>query len=253
MERNNTVHAVQTTFALLEALQALGGAGVTRLADWVGVPKSTAHNHLSTLREDDWVVKGEDDQYHLGFRFIDLAHHATQRVRIYDLVKNEVDKLADESGEMALFTMEEHGMGVCLYRSLGPDAVETPLYVGYRSALHHTAVGKAILAFLPEERVHEIIDKHGLERQAAHTITDCDELFAELAEIRETGVAHNHQETIHGLVGVGVPIRNQDGSVIGAISIIGPTSRMGPEQLEEEYPAMIQRSVNVIEINATSI
>lgn len=57
MERNNTVHAVQTTFALLEALQALGGAGVTRLADWVGVPKSTAHNHLSTLREDDWVVK----------------------------------------------------------------------------------------------------------------------------------------------------------------------------------------------------
>lgn len=253
MPQNNTVHAVQTTFALLKALQTLGGAGVTRLADRVGVPKSTAHNHLSTLREDDWVVKDADDQYYLGFRFIDLAYHATQRVRIYDFVKDEVDTLAEESGEMALFTMEEHGMGVCLYRSLGQNAVETPLYVGYRSALHHTAVGKAILAFLPEVRVRKIIEKQGLERQAAHTITDSNELFEELAEIRKTGIAYNHQETINGLVGVGAPIRNQDGMVVGAISIIGPTSRMDEELLEGEYPAMIRRSVNVIEINATSI
>jgi DNA-binding IclR family transcriptional regulator len=253
MGRNNTVDAIRTTFALLKALQDMGGAGVTRLADRVGIPKSTAHNHLSTLRDDDWVVKDAADQYHLGFRFVDLAHHATQRVHIYDLVTSEVDKLADESGEMALFTTEEHGIGVCLYRSLGRDAVETPLYVGYRSALHHTAVGKAILAFLPEERVHEIIDEHGLERQATHTITDPDELFTELTEIRETGVAYNRQETIHGLVGVGVPIMNQDDSVAGAISIIGPSSRMGPEQLNKEYPAMIKQSVNVIEINATSI
>lgn len=253
MAQNNTVDAVRTTFALLEALQALDGAGVTRLADWAGVPKSTAHNHLSTLREDDWVVKNAVDQYHLGFRFVDIAHHATHRVRIYDLVKDEVDKLADESGEMALFTVEEHGVGVCLYRSLGQDAVETPLYVGYRSALHHTAVGKAILAFLSEERVHEIIDEQGLERQAPHTITDRDELLTELAEIRDTGVAYNRQETIHGLVGVGIPIRNQDGSVIGAISIIGPRSRMEPEQLDEKYPAILRRSVDVIEINATSL
>lgn len=253
MARDNTVDAVQTTFALLKALQDMEGAGVTRLADRVGVPKSTAHNHLSTLREDDWIVKDAADQYYLGFRFVDLAHHATRRVHIYDLVTSEVDKLADESGEMALFTTEEHGIGICLYRSLGQDAVETPLYVGYRSALHHTAVGKAILAFLPEERVHEIIDEHGLERQATHTITDRDELLKELAEIRETGVAYNRQETIHGLVGVGVPIMNQNNSVAGAISIIGPSSRMGPEQLNEEFPAMIKQSVNVIEINATSI
>lgn len=253
MARDNTVNAVRTTFALLKALREVGGAGVTQLADRVGVPKSTVHNHLSTLQEDDWVVKDATNQYHLGYRFVDLAHHATQRVQIYDLVTDEVDRLADESGEMALFTTEEHGMGVCLYRSVGQDAVETPLYVGYRSALHHTAVGKAILAYLPEERVHEIIDEHGLERQATHTITDRDELLTELAEIRETGVAYNRQETIHGLVGVGVPIMNQDNSVAGAISIIGPSSRMGPEQLNEEYLAMIQQSVNVIEINATSI
>jgi DNA-binding IclR family transcriptional regulator len=253
MARKNTVSAVRTTFSLLEALQELEGAGVTLLADRLHLPKSTVHNHLSTLREDDWVVKDADDQYHLGFRFVDLSHHAKQRVRIYDLVKNEVDKLADESGEMALFTTEEHGIGVCLYRSLGRDAVETPLYVGHRSTLHHTAVGKAILAFLSEKRVYEIIESQGLDQQTADTITDRDVLLTELEEVRETGIAYNHQETIHGLVGVGVPIMNQNGTVAGAISIIGPTSRMGPKQLEDEYPTMIQRSVNVIEINATSI
>ncbi len=252
MSNKNVVDAVRTTFAVLKALVELDGAGVTRLANRLQIPKSTIHNHLTTLREDGWIVKDRHDQYHVGFRFVDVSYHAKRRLRIYDMVKREVNELAEESGEMALFTVEEHGMGVCLHRKLGPNAIETPLYVGYRSTLHHTAVGKAILAFLPEERVEEIIERRGLEPETEHTITDRGELYAELEEIRETGVAYNHQETITGLVGVGVPIKRQNGSVVGAISIIGPTSRMGTERLDE-YLTMIQRSVNVIEINSTTV
>jgi DNA-binding IclR family transcriptional regulator len=249
----NSVNAVRTTLRILEALKESGGAGITELAKETGVSKGTVHNHLTTLEHEDYVVKAEDDRYELGFRFLDLAHHTKQRVGIYDLVKQEIDKLAEKSGEMALYTQEEHGMGVCLYRMLGEDAVETPLYIGHRDELHHTAVGKAILAHLPRERVESIIEHRGLPRYTEDTITDPDELFEELEEIRERGFAFNREETIPGLVGVGAPITDQNGGVAGAISIIGPTSRMDEDRFCGELPDMITRSVNVIEINATSV
>lgn len=247
------VEAVRTSLRILDVLRTEGSAGVTDIAAEIGLSKATVHNHLATLEHEEYVVKDKDDNYQLGFRFLDFAHHARRRIGIYDLVRQEVDKLAEESGEMALYTVEEHGRGVCIYRKLGSSSVQTPLYIGYRSALHHTAVGKAILAHLPRERVEEIIATHGLSTQTEDTITDPEQLFEELAEIRERGVAFNHGETIQGLVGVGAPILEQNGTVRGAISIIGPASRMDEDRFYDEIPDLITRSVNIIEVNATSI
>lgn len=247
------VRAVQSTLDIVAALQERNGAGVTELADAVGVSKGTVYNHLVTLKENGYVVKDENDTYHLGLKFLDISHAVKSQIPILDLVKSEVNKLAEESDEMALFTVEEHGIGVCLHVAYGENAVQTPLHVGYRSELHHTAVGKAILAHLPRERVEEVLDRRGLPEVTEYTITDEDELFEELEEIKERGFALNEQETIHGLVGVGAPVKNQDGTVLGALSIIGPTSRMDDERLHEELPEMIIRSVNIIEINSTSL
>lgn len=248
----NAVTAVQTTLDILEVLKENGAMGITELTDEVDVSKGTVHNHISTLQHNDFVVK-TGDRYQLGFRFMDLAHHAKGRVSIYDLVSQEVDNLAEKSGEMALYTQAEHGMGVCLYRSMADNAVHTALYEGHRSNLHHTAVGKAILAHMPREEVEAVIERRGLEAQTENTITDADALFSELEEIRERGFAFNREETIPGLVGVGSPIKDRHGDVTGAISIIGPTSRMDEDLFYREIPDMITRSVNIIEINATSI
>jgi DNA-binding IclR family transcriptional regulator len=248
----NSVSAVQTTLDILETLRQNGEMGITELTDEVPVSKGTVHNHLSTLRHNGFVVK-TDDRYQLGFRFMDLAHHAKRRVGIYDLVQQEVDKLAEESGEMALYTQAEHGLGICLYRSKGENAVQTPLYEGQRRELHHTAVGKAILAHMSREEVEAIIDQRGLEAKTENTITDATALFEELDEVRERGFAFNREETIPGLVGVGAPITDQHGDVTGAISIIGPTSRLNGDRFYEEIPEMITRSINIIQINATSI
>ncbi len=247
------IQAVQTTLDIVSALQEHGEAGITQISKEIGVSKGTVYNHLATLEENDYVYKDRNDRYHLGLRFIDLSHHATLRVPILELARTEVDKLAEKSGEMALFTVEEHGMGVCLYVAHGEQAVQTPLYVGHRSELHHTAVGKAILAQLPENRVEEIIEERGLAEITEHTITDRSELFEQLEEVQKRGIAFNHQETMHGLVGVGAPIKNQRGEVQGALSIIGPESRMDEDRLQRELPDMIMRSVNVIEINSTSL
>ena len=248
----NPVKAVQRTLEIISVLQETGGARVTEIATEIGVSKGTVHCHLATLEENGYVVN-EDNEYKLGLRFIDLAHYAKDRIDIYDIATSEVDTLAEESGELALFTVEEDGEGVCLYTAEGEEAVKTEVYVGYRNELYHTAVGKAILAFLPPERRDEIIEETDLEALTPNTITDEDELRSELAEIRENGIAYNHSETIQGLVGAGAPIRNQSGDLYGAISIIGPARRMDEERLENEIPEMIHRAVNIIEINTTSL
>jgi DNA-binding IclR family transcriptional regulator len=250
-QASNPIKGVQRTLDIIEVLQTRPRMGVTELADELGVSKGTVHCHLSTLRQNGYVVKSEG-KYKLGLRFLDVAHHVLSHHELYDLITDEVEELAAESGEVALFTVEEQARGICLYKASGERAVQTELHVGYRNELYHTAVGKAILAFKPEADREAIIAETTLESLTPKTITDEATLREELAEVRETGFAYNRGETIPGLAGIGAPIRKQNGDVYGAISIIGPTSRMQDDRLEG-LAEMLHSTVNVIEINATSL
>lgn len=251
-EAKNPVQAVQRTIDIVDYLRDTGGARVTEIADEVGVSKGTAHCHLATLMQNGYAVK-DGNEYKLGLRFLDLAHHAQDRVDIYDVTTTEVDTLAEESGEMALFTVEEDGKGVCMYIAEGDNAVQTEIYVGYRNDLYHTAVGKAILAFMPPKRRDQLIEEIEFEQFTPNTITDERRLREELEQIREEGIAYNHEESIQGLVGAGAPICDQSGTVYGAISIIGPARRMTEDRLKGEIPELIHQAVNIIEINITSL
>lgn len=252
IEAKNPVQAVQRSLNIVDILRDVGGATVTEIADGIGVTKGTAHCHLATLEENGYVVK-EEGEYKLGLRFIDLAHYAKDQIEIYDIATEEVDQLAEETGELVLFTVEEDGKGICLHTAEGTDAVQTKVYVGYRNELYHTAVGKAMLAFMPPEKRDRIIKGTKFEAKTASTITDETALRTELDQIREDGAAYNHGETIQGLVGAGAPIRDQDGTLYGAISIIGPERRLDNERLKDDIPEMIRQAVNIIEINLTSL
>lgn len=249
---NKTIGAIGTAVAVLEALRELDGGGVTEVAKAANISKGTAHNHLATLENENFVVK-DGDQYDISLRFLDFAHYAKNRFPITQLVNEQVNRLAGESGETALFTVAEHGKGICLCVAYGENAVQTPLHVGHRSHLHNTAVGKAILASKSPEVIETFVETHGLEEVTEKTITDKSEFLDELETVREQGIAYNREETIHGLVGVGTPVRRHDGAILGALAIIGPRSRMNEERLEQELPEKLTRSANIIEVNSTSI
>lgn len=243
------VQAVQTTCDIINELRETGGAGVTELADKLGISKGAVHSHLATLMDNEYVVK-DGDTYMLSLRYLDLAETVKDRLGMYDVVVEELEELAVASDELAQFATEEHGRAVYLYKAEGKKAVQTASSVGKREYLHCLALGKAILAHLPRERVEQIVDEHGLPRQTANTITDRDELFEELATIRERGYAIDDEEKIKGLRCVAAPVKDIDEEVLGAVSISGPASRMQGEQFDTEIPEMVNRSTNVIEINA---
>lgn len=251
-QSENTIEAVERTVKILEALRELDGAGVTELTDYLGMAKATVYTHLATLRECEFVVKN-GSEYHISLRFLGFGEYARQQTKIYQVMQDEVDMLAEESGEAAQFMIEEHGRGVYLYKRESPRAIKTASHIGLRCPLHCTALGKSMLSHFPDERVEEIIDCHGLPKQTQNTITDRDELFAELEEIRERGYAFDNEEIQPGLRCVAAPIVDYSGGMLGAISVSGPTSRLKGDRFREEIPEMVMNAANVIEINVRNV
>ncbi len=249
-QNSNAVKTAQTTFAILEELKQRNEATVTELTDAFDLSKSSIHNYLSTLEREGYVVK-EDNTYRVGLGLLDLGGHALHTERIYDIAKDEVTALAEETGELANLLVEEHGRGTYLHRAHGDDAVKTDSYIGQRVYLHNTALGNAILAHLPRDRVIEIIDRHGLPATTENTITDRDELFARLDRIREEKVAFDDEARVKGLRCVAVPVVNNNDTVEGAISVSGPTSRFQGQRFREDLPATLKSVANVIELNIT--
>jgi DNA-binding IclR family transcriptional regulator len=246
----NPVKSAETTFEVLDALKDLDGAGVTELAQHLDIPKSTVHNYLSTLEQEEYVVN-RDGVYEVGLRFLELGAYARHRQKLFEIAKPEVDRLAEETGELANILVEEHGRGSYLYRARGDKAVQVKAHVGTRVPLHTTALGKAILAHMPTERVDAIVDRHGLGGEASKSISSRAELEQELADVRERGVAFDDEERLEGLRCVAAPVLNHDTEIIGAISVSGPTNRFRGDRFREEFPQKVLEVANVIELNVT--
>jgi DNA-binding IclR family transcriptional regulator len=242
-----TVQAVQTAFDIVDVLQERGGAGVTELAGELDRSKSTVHCQLTTLLENEYVVK-RDDTYRLSLRYLHLGEVVKSRYDVLEVVPSELDDLATETGEVAQFATEEHGRAVYLYKANGEKAVRTASTIGKREYLHCLSLGKAILAHLPRERVVQIVERHGLPRKTANTVTSEEVLFEQLDRVRERGYAIDDEEMISGLRCIAAPVTGPDG-VLGAVSISGPSSRMTDERFEDELSALVKRSANIIEIN----
>ena len=243
----NPVQSGEGMFTIVEALKELDGAGVTELSDHLDLPKSTLHNYLATLEQEEYVRK-DGTTYHVGLRFLDLGAYARDQIEMFEVAKPELEHLATETGELANLLVEEHGKGSYLYRTRGEMAVQVRGHVGTRAPLHSTSLGKAILAHLPDSRVEQIIDEHGLAPSTPETITDPETLFEELAAIRDRGVAFDDEERLRGLRCVAAPIRAND-EVVGAISVSGPTNRLRNDRFREEIPQALLEVQNVIELN----
>lgn len=250
MTDNVPVKAAKTSFEIIHTLRDLEGAGVSELANELDKPTSTIHDHLRTLESEEYLVKS-DGEYYVGTRFLEIGEQARERQKVYKIARQEVNNLADETGEHTNLMIEEHGHGIFLHKSRGHDAVQLDTHAGMRVPLQTTAMGKTILAFRPREEVESIVDRHGLPQITEKTITDRGELFTEIDEIADRGYAYDDEERVKGMRCVAAPITNEEGRAIAAVSVSAPKSRLRGEEFHEEVPDLILSSANVIEVNLT--
>lgn len=245
-ESSNRIKAVENAFEIVEALQELGGCSVRELAAHVDVPKSTAHVYLKTLAEVGYVVRREG-AYRLGYRFLEVGGRVRHRNRTYQVAREQIDELARETDEVATIGVEENGYRVMLYRTEPSGGLFNNAPTGEYTRMHWTALGKALLSRKSDEEIASIVDRHGLPRATAETITDRGDLFAEVETVREQGYSIEDSERVEGVRSVAVPIRGDDGAGT-AISVSGPEHEFGPERVQTELLPALRNAANVIEL-----
>lgn len=246
-----TLKTVSKSIEILDVLMKIDSAGVTELAQHLDISKSTMYTYLKTLEQNEFVTKN-GDKYQLSYNFLVLGEYVRNRSPLYQRGKDEIDELAVETGQYAHLVVEENGRGLNLYKAKGEKAVGDDYQAAkfqQRDYLHITASGKAILAYLPHDRVEEIIDRHGLPARTDQTITERDSLFDELSEIREQGFAYNDGEEIEGFRAVGAPIKHRNGEILGSLSVSGPKSVFKDQIFYEDITELVTRTANIIEVN----
>lgn len=224
------LETTKRSFAILETLHEMDGARAADLVERFGFAKSTVHNHLTTLEHLGYIVR-EGDIYFISLAFREFGEYARTRKQLYRSAEQQVRRLSEETDAEVDFCVEENGrpISVCHEINYSFDKNFEGQNIFY---MHTSAVGKAILAELPETRIKEIINQWGLPRKTSNSITSCEKLFEELETVRRQGYATNDAETKEGLRAIGIAVQYPSGQPCGAMSVNGPTYRLNDAMLD---------------------
>lgn len=204
------------------------GARLTDLAGALKMSKAAAHAILQTLLARGLVSDSgaaQSRRYKLGMALVALGDRAVKGHGLLDAALPELRQLTAMTGLTSRVAILEDGFAVVVGRVDGPGAVRFDAALGRRELPHCSAVGKALLATLPKERVSEMLAALRLEQRTPHTITSRSALLKELAAVKRLGYAVDDEEDTEGVACIGACVRDRSGAVIGAISATGPRGR----------------------------
>jgi IclR family acetate operon transcriptional repressor len=237
------VQSLSRAFAILEAMADAGGEiGLSQLATNAQLPPATIHRLVRTLVSLGYVRQEPSRQYSLGPRLMRLVDTSTKRLATlaHPYMTDVVDALG-ESVNLAVLDGEE----IVYVAQLQPSQNFMRMFteVGRRVKPHGTAVGKAILATKPEDEVRKLLGRTGMPRRTEHTLTTPDELFADLARVRERGYALDEGEQELGVRSVALTVTSAPRPV--ALSISGPLTRMSDDVIERAVPILRQAAQKI--------
>jgi IclR family acetate operon transcriptional repressor len=223
---NHSIQSVDRALFLLETIAEAGGeATLTELATRTGINISTCHHLLATLIKRGFAAKVPGRRhYALGARILYLGHACLQ-VDLPRRAQPYLEAVNRATGETVHLAGLQGDAVVTLAVREARHAVRVDTgKIGKLEAPHATAVGKAILAWLPEDEIRRIL-ADGMKRFTEKTVTDFTEFLEALRIVRRNGYALDSEEFLPGVICVGAAIRDQAGAVIGAISASTPSMR----------------------------
>jgi DNA-binding IclR family transcriptional regulator len=216
------IHSVLKAIDILQLFSAAEPRlSLAQIAERLELPKSTAHNLLKTLVHRRFVEPCGDGCYALGTEIIALTHAVRINVELRDLAAPLLRTLAEFARESVYLAVLDGEMMLYIYAVESSDRLRARTAVGDRAYPHCTAVGKAVWSQLPPAEVEAAIDRIGLPRYTAATLTNRAALGRELAETAARGYALDHGEHEEHYYCVAAPIFNQRGRAIAACSISG--------------------------------
>lgn len=199
---------------------------MSELCQALSLAKSSVFDLAETLTASSILEKNEDTKrYSLGGRLIEFGNRAQSQFDIVRLAHPLLAELSENTGETAHLTVLDNDEVLYVDCVESSRRFRTASVIGARAPLHCTAVGKAILAYLPEPEQSRIMQSKGLPPFTRHTIQDPGQMRAELRRIVKQGYAIDNMEHEEFLRCIGAPIFNDKGEAIASVSVSGPSER----------------------------
>ncbi|MFE2327350.1 IclR family transcriptional regulator [Streptomyces sp. NPDC059385] len=232
--------SVERALAVLPLL-AKGPAGLTPVADALGVHKSTALRLLRTLHAHGLVYRQPSDgRYRLGARLFALAAEAIENLDVRDVAHPHLVELNQATGHTVHLALHQDDEVVYIDKVDSRYPVRMYSRIGRPVPLTVAAVAKLLLADLPEAERRALADRIDYPRYTARSTPDAAAFLRELDLVREQGWATDlggHEESLNCL---GAPVHGPDGRVVAALSVSAPSVVIGAEGLLELLPLVLR-------------
>lgn len=215
-----SVPALEKTLSIMEALAVSGvPLGISDIAARINLPKSSIYMILTTLEEHHYIEKNADGKYRLTLKLYHLGLTVLNKIDIRDIARPIMEELARQLGYTVHLAALVDGKAVYIEKVQGPAFVQFSTQVGQSWHLHSSGVGKAIAAYISEEQLDEVLQKHGMPQSTPNTILSEYEFKTFLESVRKSGYAIEDEEGEQGIRCIAAPIYDRNRKVIAAISV----------------------------------
>ncbi len=226
---------IPTNLRLLLVLEAMAKAGVpvtpTEVNQELGLPKPTIHRLFTTLETEGFIQREIDGRgYSPGLRLREMSTGIISSLRIRTARVAILSKLADEIGETCNIALPDRDAMIYLDRVETKWPLRIQLPVGSRVPFYSTASGKMYLSTLDNRHLKNYAQTVKTEALTPTTITNPEELIAEVQEVRSAGYALDRGEFMEGMTAIAVPILEANGRLVSTLSVHAPEQRMPIEQ-----------------------
>jgi len=242
------IKSIEKALDLLEILSDNKEIGITEISKELHMGISTVHRILTTLKYRGYVIQNKQrSKYTLGIKLFVLGCKVQSAMNLVESVTPFLQKLSQHTKESINFAILEGREVVCLSKIESPEVLRTDIKIGARLPAHCTAVGKSLLAFLPEREFAILYGKYNkkLSVSTPNSISSVAELKKRLKKIKEDGYATDEGELNIGINCFAVPILDKNGKSVASISITGPSSRFTLSEKEKLKDILIDIAKDV--------
>ena len=242
------IKSIEKALDLLELLPNNKEIGITEISKELHMGISTVHRILNTLKSRGYIIQNKQrSKYALGIQLFVLGCKVQNAMNLIESVTPFLHKLSQYTKESINFAILEGREVVCLSKIESSEVLRTDIKIGARLPAHCTAVGKALLAFLPEREFTILYGKANkkLSTSTPNSISSLIELKKRLKKIKKDGYSTDEEELNIGINCFAVPILNKDGKSVASISITGPSSRFTLSEKEKLKDVLMSISKDV--------
>jgi IclR family KDG regulon transcriptional repressor len=238
---------VNATLRMLDLMAARGPVSLADLTRELGLAKSTVHRICGVLVERAWAVRDVDGRYGLGIRALRLGSYSTE-LPIVTAFRTVAADFLDELDETIALAVVDGDESLYIAMEETSQPVRYVTHIGSKSPAFAAASGRVVLASQPPEAVAALFSGRQLITPTGRRLAGMPELRDILESVRRQGVAENWDETAEGLYAASVPISNNLGVTIAALTTLIPRSRVTPERRETIVRCLRKQGLRLSEL-----